>query len=476
MSEHEKHTEFLTQCLLYDESAGRDELIKEIARIQSDLHCLQRALWLMAVSGALIVVVLSYEGVLAQNFPYKTSQSIINLIFAAGVAVLISFLAFVGLWMVNRWKLDVRREECRQMVAKLLESRLGKPAIASWQNHPDSEKKRRFPNRPDAHGRVRRAKSNRGAGCEGGRDSGTFLLAGSLIVQADDDTISMPDVIQGAQQWAQENLDTNVLNALSGVDNREEQQFFDDLQQRFQGDYVVDLAALRQTAQTVLPLLQSRDETRPYAAWLQARMDYLDVADEIRLTIPPPTVPTNQPPLPSPNPPAQKERELWVKKVSASPWPALAKEYVPELKPIFTAQKIPPDLVWVAEVESGFDRRALSPAGAAGMFQLMPDTAKRFGLSLWPRDQRYQPDPSATASARYLKYLYDRFKDWRLALAAYNAGEGTVQKLLDRYKANSYDDIAGYLPAETQMYVPRIEAIIRQREGANLEQLSVPQS
>jgi membrane-bound lytic murein transglycosylase D len=204
-------------------------------------------------------------------------------------------------------------------------------------------------------------------------------------------------------------------------------------------------------------------------------MDYLDVADEIRLTIPPPQAETNQPPQPVPNPPPQKERELWVKKVSGSSWPALAKEYVPELKPVFTAQKVPPDLVWVAEVESGFDRRALSPAGAAGLFQLMPDTAKRFGLSLWPRDQRYQPEPSATASAQYLKYLYDRFKDWRLVLTAYNAGEGTVQKLLDRYKTRSYDDIAEHLPAETQMYVPRIEAVLLQREGVNLEQLPAPQ-
>ena len=52
---------------------------------------------------------------------------------------------------------------------------------------------------------------------------------------------------------------------------------------------------------------------------------------------------------------------------------AAAKEYVPQLKPIFAAQKIPPELVWVAEVESSFDRRAESPAGAAGLFQLMPD-------------------------------------------------------------------------------------------------------
>jgi membrane-bound lytic murein transglycosylase D len=302
-----------------------------------------------------------------------------------------------------------------------------------------------------------------------------LLLAGSLVAWAQDDTITLPDLIQGAQQFAQDNLDTNLLNALPQVDDPAVQQFFRDLQRRFQGDYVVDLAELRQTAQTVLPLLESSGETRPYAAWLKAQMDYLDVADEIRLTIPPPTFETNQPPQPLPNPPPKTERELWVKKVSVAPWPALANEYVPELKPVFAAQKVPPDLVWMAEVESGFDRRALSPAGAAGLFQLMPATARRFGLSLWPRDQRYQPEPSATASAQYLKYLHDRFKDWRLALAAYNAGEGTVQKLLDRYKADSYDAIAGHLPAETQMYVPRVEAVLQQREGANLEQLSEPQ-
>jgi len=302
-----------------------------------------------------------------------------------------------------------------------------------------------------------------------------LLLAGLPVARAQDDTVTLPGLIQGAQQWARDNLDTNVLNALPDVDDPVVQQFFRDAQQRFQGDYVVDMAALRQTAQAVLPLLESREETQPYAAWLKAQMDYLDVADEIQFTIPPPAAETNQPPQPVPNPPPQTERELWVKKVSVVPWPALANEYVPELKPVFAAQKIPPELVWLAEVESGFDRRAVSPAGAAGMFQLMPDTARRFGLSLWPRDQRYQPEPSATASAQYLKYLHDRFKDWRLALAAYNAGEGRVQKLLDRYKTDSYDGIAGHLPAETQMYVPRVEATIQQREGANLEQLPVPQ-
>jgi soluble lytic murein transglycosylase-like protein len=60
-------------------------------------------------------------------------------------------------------------------------------------------------------------------------------------------------------------------------------------------------------------------------------------------------------------------------------------------------------------------------------------------------------------------------------LAAYNAGEGAVQKLLDRHKTRSYDDIARHLPAETQMYVPRVEAVVLQREGAQLEELPAPQ-
>ena len=302
-----------------------------------------------------------------------------------------------------------------------------------------------------------------------------FLLAGALFARAGEQTIALPELIQGAQKWAEENLDSNVLNSLPDVEDPAVQQFFREVQQRFQGEYVVDVAGLRQAARGVLSLLESREETQPYAAWLAAQMDYFDVADEIRITIPAPKVETNQPPPPRANPPPQKEREIWVRRISGRPWSAGAKEFVPQLKPIFAAQKIPPELVWVAEVESSFDWRARSPAGAAGLFQLMPDTAKQYGLSLFPRDQRFQTEPSATASAQYLKHLYGRFQDWRLALAAYNAGEGAVQKQLDRYKLRSYDDIAVHLPAETQMYVPRVEAIVLQREGANLQQLPAPQ-
>ena len=140
-----------------------------------------------------------------------------------------------------------------------------------------------------------------------------FLSAGSLAARADDPSVTLPELVHGAQQWAQDNLDSNMLNALPEVDERVVRQFFYEFQRRYQGQYVVDLAALRDTARTVLPLLESREETQPYAAWLKAQMDYLSVANEIRLTIPPPTVETNHPPPPVPNPTPQREREIWVR-------------------------------------------------------------------------------------------------------------------------------------------------------------------
>jgi membrane-bound lytic murein transglycosylase D len=101
----------------------------------------------------------------------------------------------------------------------------------------------------------------------------------------------------------------------------------------------------------------------------------------------------------------------------------------------------------------------------------MPRTAKLYGLSFWPRDERFHPEKSATAAAKHLKYLHGEFKNWPLTMAAYNAGEGTVRNLLDRHKAKSFDAIAIHLPVETQMYVPKIEATLMRREGVTLAEL-----
>jgi membrane-bound lytic murein transglycosylase D len=296
-----------------------------------------------------------------------------------------------------------------------------------------------------------------------------LLLMSVDVASAQETNVTLDDIMQSAEQWADENLDDDALRVLRSADQEKVRLLLADLQKQFQGEYVIDLAGLKDSAKAVLPILESHEETAPYAAWLKAQLDYLEVADEFRLTIPLPKPEPGVPLKPVPNPAPEAEREIWIKKLSERPWPDAAKPYVPRLKAIFAEQKIPPELIWVAEVESSFDPRARSPDGAVGLFQLMPATAKRYGLRVSMFDQRVNAEENARAAAKYLRYLHGHFKDWRLALAAYNAGEGTVQKLLDRHKAKTFDAIATRLPAETQMYVPRVEAVILRREGKTLE-------
>jgi membrane-bound lytic murein transglycosylase D len=301
-----------------------------------------------------------------------------------------------------------------------------------------------------------------------------LLFVSPLCSGGEGDSTTLDDLMKSADQWANENLNQEALRALQDLDRENVKKFFQDVETQLHGTYVIDLASLKDTAKAVMPLLESYEETAPYAGWLKAKLDYLDVAEEFRRITPPPKVEPGQPRRPAPNPAPKMEREVWTRKLASRPWPEAARPYVPRLKPIFTTQKVPPQLVWIAEVESSFDPRARSPAGAVGLFQLMPATAKRYGLRTWPLDHRLRPDESAQAAAKYLEYLHGQFKDWRLALAAYNAGEGTVQKLLKQHKANTFDDIAVYLPAETQMYVPRVEATLARREGLRLGELRLP--
>jgi membrane-bound lytic murein transglycosylase D len=297
------------------------------------------------------------------------------------------------------------------------------------------------------------------------------LLASTLPAPGQDDAITLDDVVQSAQEWAQDNLDESALQVLQSVDQTKVREFLKDIQKQFQGDYVIDLARLKVTARTILPILESHQETQPYAAWLKTRLDYLETAEELRLSVPPPKAEPGRPAPPAPNPPPEKEREIWIKKLSDRDWPAAARPYVAKLKSVFEEEKVPAELVWIAEVESSFNPRARSPSGAAGLFQLMPATAKQYGLRTWPWDQRLRTEESARAAARHLASLYKRFRDWRLAVAAYNAGEGTVQNLLKRLQARTYDAIATQLPAGTQMYVPKVEATILQREDVKLSEL-----
>jgi membrane-bound lytic murein transglycosylase D len=323
-----------------------------------------------------------------------------------------------------------------------------------------------------------------------------LLVCRMVPAQTNEAVIDVNRLMDAAQQFAKDNLDDDVVQALQGVDRTQVQDFLKHYQDYLKGDYVLDLAQLQTAAETVLPLLEAHEETQPYAAWLRGRLDYFEAAQEMQgrelaaetnLSLPlletnapgtngaPPTVVTNMVcPVPRQNPSFKEEQEVWVRKVTPRAWPKAATEVVPELKPIFVSEQVPAELVWLAEVESGFDADVESPAGALGMFQLMPATAKQYGLSLWPFDERKETEPAARAAAKLLRGLYGRFGDWRLAVAAYNCGAGRVEKTLARYGVKSYAGIATHLPAETQMYVPKVEATIALREGVELEKLKAP--
>ncbi len=137
--------------------------------------------------------------------------------------------------------------------------------------------------------------------------------------------------------------------------------------------------------------------------------------------------------------------------------------YVPGFQRIFKDAGVPPNLVYLAIVESAFKPNAVSRARAAGMWQFIQGTARRYGLivDFW-EDQRFDPEISARASARYLKNLYDMFGDWQLALAAYNAGEMKVQRSMERTQKETFWDLktTRYLRRETREYVPAILAAI----------------
>jgi membrane-bound lytic murein transglycosylase D len=290
-------------------------------------------------------------------------------------------------------------------------------------------------------------------------------LSGPLQVRAA--TVTWEDALGQFDESVLTNLDLSALPSLTDLDEAQLQAVCRELQKRFHGEYVLELAPLRDVASAALPLLDQHAETQPYAAWLRTRLDYLAVADTLKIGIPPPNLELP----PSANPTPSAERRAWEKRLQLEDLPPAALVYVAQLKPIFVAEGVPPELVWLAEVESGFDTLARSPIGATGLFQLMPDTAKSLGLALLPWDQRRQPEKNGRAAAKYLKNLYDEFHDWRLVLAAYNAGDGTVSRLQAKYAAHTYDEIAVHLPAETQMYVPKVEATIQRREGVALENL-----
>lgn len=165
---------------------------------------------------------------------------------------------------------------------------------------------------------------------------------------------------------------------------------------------------------------------------------------------------------------------LWARRQSRSTPPAHAQSLIPQLKRHFLANGLPPQLAWMAEVESTLDTNAVSLSGARGLFQFKIEAAHRFGLLKGLNDLRSEPDKSAQAAALYLAHLHEQFHDWPLALAAYNAGEGCVGRLLKKNGARLYEAIAAELPPQTQVYVIKIMTILALRENTQLSALPPP--
>jgi LysM repeat protein len=141
-----------------------------------------------------------------------------------------------------------------------------------------------------------------------------------------------------------------------------------------------------------------------------------------------------------------------------------AHSYLAPAQKIFLHKGLPKDLVYVALIESGFSPAARSHAKAVGMWQILSKTGTSFGLEQNDgADERAQPMKAAQAAADYLSSLYDHFGSWSLALAAYNAGESSVQEALDESGLKTFWDLleSGRLPAETRDYVPKLFATVK---------------
>lgn len=133
--------------------------------------------------------------------------------------------------------------------------------------------------------------------------------------------------------------------------------------------------------------------------------------------------------------------------------------YFPVFEHYLDLYNLPRNLKYIAAWESRLDPRALSKAGAAGLWQMMPNTARNYGLTVNRRvDERLDPHKSTEAAVLYLADLYEIFGDWTLVAAAYNCGEGRVIKALKTGGKKDYWKLRRYLPRETASYVPAILA------------------
>ncbi|HYO90505.1 MAG TPA: transglycosylase SLT domain-containing protein, partial [Pyrinomonadaceae bacterium] len=137
-------------------------------------------------------------------------------------------------------------------------------------------------------------------------------------------------------------------------------------------------------------------------------------------------------------------------------------QFMQMARKIFREEGVPEDIVWLGQVESGWRAKAFSSAAASGLWQFIPSTGRNFGLrqTAWV-DERNGFEKATRASARYLKFLANRYNgNWELAIAAYNTGEGNIDRAIQRAGRADFWTIYPYIAQETRNYVPNILATI----------------
>jgi hypothetical protein len=135
-----------------------------------------------------------------------------------------------------------------------------------------------------------------------------------------------------------------------------------------------------------------------------------------------------------------------------------ANRYFPVIEPILKENGIPEDFKYLAVIESNLDTRAVSPAGAAGLWQFMPKTAPNYGLEVSSEvDERYSVEKATVAACKYFRQAYNKYGNWASVALSYNAGQERISGELDKQQADGSLDL--WLVSETSRYYFRILAI-----------------
>ena len=144
-------------------------------------------------------------------------------------------------------------------------------------------------------------------------------------------------------------------------------------------------------------------------------------------------------------------------------WLARSTKYIPYIQEHLKEAGLPLDLAYLAMIESGYNPSAYSKSHAVGLWQFMKATGKDYGLQVNSHiDERRNPEKAAVAAIQYLSDLYKEFDSWYLAVASYNAGQGTIRRAIKRHKTRDFWKLAGKksLKLETKRYVPKLIAAI----------------